>query len=380
MSTKTLNHEKNILKGKHFLVLLLASTIILGVFWWLKLVGVTMAGEAFCGVDEHVHTEECLAEGCEKIEHTHVESCYSNLEADLESQVDWDASVSGVKLTGILADDIVSIATSQLGYKESELNYILDDNGNRMGYNRYGAWHGNPYGDWSAMFASFCLYYSDIDESLVPYNSGVDAMRLEWKDGGLYASAADRTALKGDLVFLDKDSNGNADAVAIVKSAEDGILAVIEGDVDNAVVETEYSLTDASVMGYGVMTQIERKTVNADELERIDYVIDAIDKLPTCDEAWDELALLEDDMDAYEKRLVDIINDCNISSLIYSEINENYRHLVTNYSKLKELMQGVSIPSTYYLPVDKTGRYTLYEINELAWVGSVMLRLLSERL
>lgn len=368
MSTKTLNHEKNILKGKHFLVLLLASTIILGVFWWLKLVGVTMAGEAFCGVDEHVHTEECLAEGCEKIEHTHVESCYSNLEADLESQVDWDASVSGVKLTGILADDIVSIATSQLGYKESELNYILDDNGNRMGYNRYGAWHGNPYGDWSAMFASFCLYYSGIDESLVPYNSGVDAMRLEWEKDGLYSVANTTKPQKGDFVFLDKDMNGNADAVAVVKSAEGDNLTVIEGNLNNCVSEADYKI-DESVLGYGLVVRIERKTVNADELERIDYVIDAIDKLPTCDEAWDELALLEDDMDAYEKRLVDIINDCNISSLIYSEINENYRHLVTNYSKLKELMQGVSIPSTYYLPVDKTGSYTLYEINELAWVG-----------
>ena len=29
------------------------------VFWWLKLVGITVTGEAFCGLDEHTHSEDC---------------------------------------------------------------------------------------------------------------------------------------------------------------------------------------------------------------------------------------------------------------------------------------------------------------------------------
>ncbi|MBQ4648226.1 MAG: hypothetical protein IJB76_03590 [Clostridia bacterium] len=369
MRLKTFDYNGNkVLSTKRLLVLMLAITVVLGVFWWLKLIGITMADEAFCGMDEHTHNEACLAEGCEKEEHTHIASCYSNLEADLETQVDWDASVSGVKLSGVLADDIVAIATTQLGYTESELNFILDAEGNRQGYNRYGAWHGSPYGDWSALFASFCLYYSDITEIMVPYNSGVDAMRLEWEKDGLYTEYDGAAPGKGDLVFFDKDKNGKADAVAVVKSVEDRGFTVIEGDVDNAVAEISYSVDD-SVMGYGLITQVERKTVSADELERIDFVIDAIDKLPTCDEAWEEMALLEDDMDAFEKRLVEIMEAYRIPDLIYYEIPENLRHLVTNYSKLTELMAGVSVPSTYVIPVDETGRYTMYDVNELAWVG-----------
>ena len=38
---------------------LLSLMVICSVFWGLKLTGITMAGEAFCGYDEHVHTEEC---------------------------------------------------------------------------------------------------------------------------------------------------------------------------------------------------------------------------------------------------------------------------------------------------------------------------------
>ena len=33
---------------------ILSLVVILAVFWWLKLVGITMAGEAFCGMEEHV--------------------------------------------------------------------------------------------------------------------------------------------------------------------------------------------------------------------------------------------------------------------------------------------------------------------------------------
>ena len=34
--------------------------VIAGVFWWLKLTGITMAGEAFCGFEEHTHNAECM--------------------------------------------------------------------------------------------------------------------------------------------------------------------------------------------------------------------------------------------------------------------------------------------------------------------------------
>ena len=37
----------------------LAFIVAIIVFWWLKLIGITATGEAFCGVDEHSHSYEC---------------------------------------------------------------------------------------------------------------------------------------------------------------------------------------------------------------------------------------------------------------------------------------------------------------------------------
>ena len=39
--------------------LLAAFIVAIIVFWWLKLVGITVTGEAFCGVEEHSHSADC---------------------------------------------------------------------------------------------------------------------------------------------------------------------------------------------------------------------------------------------------------------------------------------------------------------------------------
>ena len=60
-------------------ILCLSLVAILCVFWGLKMTGITLAGEAFCGVDEHIHGEECRTKVCqseETEEHTHTEACY----------------------------------------------------------------------------------------------------------------------------------------------------------------------------------------------------------------------------------------------------------------------------------------------------------------
>ena len=45
----------------------------------------------------------------------------------------------------------MAIARTQLGYEESSLNFIVDEEGMRKGYTRYGDWFGSDYGDWCAM-------------------------------------------------------------------------------------------------------------------------------------------------------------------------------------------------------------------------------------
>lgn len=49
-------------KGLRFLTItaVMAILVVVAVFWWLKLTGITMSNEAFCGYTEHQHSEECI--------------------------------------------------------------------------------------------------------------------------------------------------------------------------------------------------------------------------------------------------------------------------------------------------------------------------------
>ena len=132
--------------GVYRVIALLSAVVILAVFWNLKLTGITMAGEAFCGHSEHAHNAEC-GEACPIPEHIHTPNCYSNLEADLETEEIWRASIGDLIPGASTKEKVMLIAQSQLGYRESERNFQVDSYGVRRGITRYGQWYGNPYGD-----------------------------------------------------------------------------------------------------------------------------------------------------------------------------------------------------------------------------------------
>ncbi len=54
-------HKKFRLDSKKLATAFVISAFIVAiiVFWWLKLVGITVTGEAFCGLPEHKHGDEC---------------------------------------------------------------------------------------------------------------------------------------------------------------------------------------------------------------------------------------------------------------------------------------------------------------------------------
>ena len=230
-------------------LLILSLFVILLVFWGLKLTGITMAGEAFCGKPEHVHTQACVE--CPLEAHIHDKTCYSNIQADLENREDWASDQSLLAQSNTIAQRIVLIAREQLGYQESVLNFQVDAQGVRRGITRYGQWYGNPYGDWSAMFAAFCLHQAGLDT--LPISAGPEAMRLAWAQAGLFGEAGQYAPKVGHLLFLDRDQNGYADAVAIVAEITEDAFVCIEGDVDNAVAESVYQLQDPAIMGYGLV-------------------------------------------------------------------------------------------------------------------------------
>lgn len=232
-------------------LVLLSLFVVIVVFWCLKLTGITLAGEAFCGKEEHEHSDACYVEveECMMEEHVHIVSCYSDITADLENSEVWEATFAEVETELTLPEKTLEIAKTQLGYMESEKNFVVDTDEVRRGYTRYGEWYGNPYGDWSTLFTSFCLRYAGYEEHLI--NAGADAMRLAWEEAGRYRNAEEYVPVPGDVVFLNKNENEAIDSTAIVCEVTEDEILVIEGDVENQVAEVTYALDDERIIGYG---------------------------------------------------------------------------------------------------------------------------------
>ena len=216
--------------------------------------------DAFCGKEAHTHDETCLDENgnqvCGLEEHTHTLSCYSDPEADVETREQWEQTFAGVTLTGDWRQDVIAIAETQLGYTESTRNYAVWEDGTTHGYTRYGQWYGDPYGDWSGMFASFCLNYAQIPASAVPRGEYCQDWISALSDCGLYRAAGSCSPLRGDIVFLDQDYDGCAELAGFVSAVSDtGTLTVIEGDYNDAVAQISFRADAAEIIGYGLLAE-----------------------------------------------------------------------------------------------------------------------------
>ncbi len=232
------------------LILTVLSLIVaLTTIWNLRMTGVTMANGASCGYEEHQHTEKCIQNGvtvCNKQEHIHNTGCYSNQSADAETLLDWQKMFGDYPYTGILSEDLVGIAKTQVGYTESSLNFEADSNGVRHGYTRYGAWYGAPYNDWSAMFVSFCLNYAGADSNEFPNSSGATSMAELWKNIGKFEPLGQYIPNSGDIVFFNNNTMG------IVAEVYGATFYVIQGDKNNAVSADIMFLKDPTISGWGI--------------------------------------------------------------------------------------------------------------------------------
>lgn len=211
----------------------------------------------FCGKESHTHGESCRNEQgeltCTLEEHTHSLACYADPTADVETAEIWEQTFGDVTLTGDWRLDALAIARSQLGYAESTKNYAVAEDGQTpMGYTRYGAWKGDPYGDWNALFAAFCLHYGGAENIPTDKDCGSWAAAL----ADAFLPAQSHEAAPGELVFFDRDGDGTADWVAIVAEVtaeEEGApsgITVIAGDADGAVQQRSYALEDPTILGY----------------------------------------------------------------------------------------------------------------------------------
>ena len=267
-------HHKSWLR----IVSALACVVVFVTTYMLILPAVTLEQTAYCGCEEHQHGDACYEETlicgesenehvhteeyykktlvCQLEEHEHSLACYANPNADVESASVWEQSVSGAELTGIWADDVLAVAQTQLGYEESIQNYIVTEDGEVKGITRYGQWYGDPYGDWSGMFASFCLNYAQIPASAVPRGEYCQDWISALSDCGLYRAAGSCSPLRGDIVFLDQDYDGCAELAGFVSAVSDtGTLTVIEGDYNDAVAQISFRADAAEIIGYGLLAE-----------------------------------------------------------------------------------------------------------------------------
>ena len=248
-------------------------------------------GELVCPLEEsagHQHSPLCYGTwelNCGLEEHTHTLACYSDANADVETAADWKQTFADVTLTGDWAQDVLAIAGTQLDYAESTKNYIVLPDGKTMkGYTRYGDWYGQTigdpnamYGDWDAMFVSFCLNYAGVNVIPPELDSEAWVQLLSDEEYGLYVPASEDDPCPGDLIFFDREpeleegAEPVADHVGLVAEVILGEgdspaqIKVIEGDASaedgspDAVRYVTYELDDPSILGYAFLP------VNPDE-------------------------------------------------------------------------------------------------------------------
>ena len=157
----------------------------------------------------HHHTDACYEEvlTCPLPEHQHTVACLSDTSADLETPEEWQAANAEAVISGNWAEDLVSVAKTQLGYEQSEKNFEIDpaDGVTLHYYSRYGQSYGNPYGEWDVMFLSYCLKYAGIPQSAIPQEASVLALRSSMSDMDWLLDGEDGSAANvGDIVIYNK--------------------------------------------------------------------------------------------------------------------------------------------------------------------------------
>lgn len=234
------------------------------------------AGTLICTVPEriwHTHSDVCSytewAEEliCTQQVHVHDATCDSDPEADLESPEDWQRSVEGVSLSGSWPEDLSAIAQSQLGYRESTNNYLIDADGTQKGYTRYGAWYGVPYGSWDAMFVSFCREYAGIPAEILPFHANSWEWFNQLKNSGLLREIMDADPAAGDVAFF-ADANGDVAFAAIItevqaEASQDGApllrLAYIAGDSGDEVAKSHVTTAELPLLGFVSMEELQQQ-------------------------------------------------------------------------------------------------------------------------
>ena len=312
----------------------------------------------YCGYVEHVHNELCyFADGtlrCTVPEHVHEIACTADKLADLVPPYEYENQIAKLSLGKNWRKNVLSIAESQIGYKESERNFEFDGDA-KKGYTKYGDWYGIKYGDWCATFVSFCVHYAGVEDYPIdcacqPWIRALGVNPADLDKPVYYHKASAYSPVPGDIIFYDWDavdeygnaiedyeeiSRGilNADGNPITDADHMGIVyevieatdssparvRCIEGNVEDCVGITERKLSDPVIKGYAKIPDNPHEfDVDPEEELTENTVIDNIlDFFGDVKEVDDTSATLKTEIDGEKVTLTVCIEGINLEDYLW---------------------------------------------------------------
>ena len=164
------------------------------------------------------------------------------------------------KNTGNYAYDIVEVAKTQVGYRETGTNDTK--------YNRwFGSLPGYGYNyAWCQTFVAWCANQAGVPTSMIPRVSGTISAKDTFKKNGTYHAGpyegGSYTPKKGDIIYFYSSGSESKHHVGIVSDCVNGIVYTIEGNSSNKVATRQYSVNDGNIRGYGVPFKDVPPTLN----------------------------------------------------------------------------------------------------------------------
>lgn len=161
--------------------------------------------------------------------------------------------------TGNQIEDLIAVATTQIGYTEG--NSTSGQGGTTGGsgnYTKYGAWYGINPGAWCAMFVSWCANQAGIPSSIIPKHASCD-LGMQWFQNNnvwQWSKAVNGNTYqpkRGDIIYFRTNTNQLTDSthVGIVSSANSSKVYTIEGNASNKCQTKSYDTSSAYILGYG---------------------------------------------------------------------------------------------------------------------------------
>ena len=168
-----------------------------------------------------------------------------------------------------MRDKFLTIALSQVGYKEKKSNKDLDSktaNAGSGNYTKYGKWYGLNPAPWCCMFVSWCANEAGILGTLIPKYKGAGT-------GYNWFKNRNQLTMKpkaGDIGFLKPTKkSATSSHTFIVYKVDGNIIATIEGNENNGVVQIHRKLTDKNILGFGSVKYPKEKDIRY--VDNVDY-------------------------------------------------------------------------------------------------------------